>query len=260
MRLNCWLSRFPDAIIANSQVGSDYYVLQGFPREKTLVIPNGVDTEKFRPEQEARGRLRSEWGVTERDHVVGIVGRLSPVKDHPNFLKSAALLVKEQNNIRFACVGDGPAEYRRTLQALAEELGLKESIIWNTARQDMTSVYNALDVLVSSSNSEGLSNVISEAMACGVRCVVTDVGDSAWVVGDTGEVVPSKDPVALKDAVQRLLNKTEYGPAQIRKTIVDRLSISKLLANTERILNLLVTKQANDISPVKASRRPQAHR
>src|SRR5207253_71467 len=107
---------------------------------------------------------------------------------------------KERKNVRFVCVGDGPPEYRRTLEALAEQLGLNEFLIWNAARADMSAVYNGLDVLVSSSASEGLSNVIAEAMACGVRCVVTDVGDSAWVVGPTGEVVNPKDPVALKNA------------------------------------------------------------
>jgi len=245
IKLNCWLSRFPDAIIANSQVGCDDYVSQGFPRKKMVVIPNGVDTETFHPDREARVRLRHEWGINEQDHVIGVVGRLNPVKDHPNFLKSAAALAQERKDIRFVCVGDGPAEYRRTLQALADELGLKESLIWNTARQDMTAVYNALDVLVSSSDSEGLSNVIGEAMACGVPCVVTDVGDSAWVVGDTGEVVPSKDPVALKNAVQRLLHQTTYGPAQIRNAIIDRLSVSKLITNTERTLSDLVTHPTN---------------
>ena len=115
----------------------------------------------------------------------------------------------------------------------------------------MSAVYNALDIAVSSSYSEGLSNVIGEAMACGVPCVVTNVGDSAWVVGDTGEVVPPKDPVALKNAIERLLDQKAYGPAQIRQGIVDRLSVSNLIANTERTLNALVTDPLNSLRPVK---------
>jgi glycosyltransferase involved in cell wall biosynthesis len=259
IKLNCWLSRFPDAIIANSQVGRDDYVAQGYPGDKMVVIPNGVDTERFRPDQEARRRVRREWGVVEQARVIGVVGRLSPIKDHPNFLKSAALLAKERNEVRFVCVGDGTAEYRHTLEALAEELGLRESLIWKEARQDMSAIYNALDILVSSSSSEGLSNVIAEAMACGVPCVVTNVGDSAWLVGDTGEVVPPKDPVALKKAIERLLNQKAYGPAQIRQRVVNRLSVSNLVANTERTLNALVTLPTNDVSPVKAFRRPRVN-
>lgn len=255
IKLNYWLSRFPDAIIANSQVGRDDYVAQGFPAEKMVVIPNGVNTERFNPDPETRRRIRGEWGVSEQDHIVGVVGRLNPIKDHPNFLKAAALLAKKRKDVRFVCVGDGPTKYRHTLQVLAEELGLRESLIWNVAREDMSAVYNALDILVSSSSSEGLSNVIGEAMACGVPCVVTNVGDSAWVVGDTGEVVPPKDSVALKNAVERLLDQNPHGPDQVRQGIVNRLSVSNLVGSTERLLKALATNPTNDVRPVKAFRR-----
>jgi glycosyltransferase involved in cell wall biosynthesis len=256
IKLNGWLSRLPDVIIANSQVGRDDYLAQGYPGEKMVVIPNGVDTERFHADPEARRRIRAEWSVTAQDHVVGVVGRLSPIKDHPNFLRAAALLAKERKHVRFVCVGDGSADYRQTLQVLAEQLGLGGSLIWNEAREDMSAVYNALDIVVSSSYSEGLSNVIGEAMACGVPCVVTNVGDSAWVVGDTGEVVPPKDPVALKNAIERLLDQKAYGPDQIRQGIVDRLSVSNLVVNTERTLNALVTDRVSEVRPVKAFQRP----
>ena len=256
IKLNAWLSRLPDVIIANSQVGRDDYLAQGYPGQKMVVIPNGVDTARFDRDPEARRRIRCEWGVTEQDRVVGVVGRLSPIKDHSNFLRAAALLAKERKHVRFVCVGDGSAGYRQTLQVLAEELGLVGSLIWNEAREDMPAVYNALDVVVSSSYSEGLSNVIGEAMACGVPCVVTNVGDSAWVVGNTGEVVPPKDPVALKNAIERLLDQKAYGPDQIRQGIIDRLSVSNLVVNTERTLNALVTDRVSKVQPVKAFQRP----
>src|SRR6266487_3114893 len=252
IKLNCWLSGLPDVIIANSQVGRADYLAQGYPGEKMVVIPNGVDTERFDRDPKPRCRIRCEWGVTEQDHVVGLVGRLSPIKDHPNFLRAAALLAKKRKDIRFVCVGDGSPEYRQTLGVLAEELGLRGCLIWNEAREDMSAVYNALDIAVSSSYSEGLSNVIGEAMACGVPCVVTNVGDSAWVVGNTGEVVPPKDPVALKNAIERSLDQKAYGPAQIRQGIVDRLSVSNLVANTEETLDALMTDPPNSVRPVKA--------
>jgi glycosyltransferase involved in cell wall biosynthesis len=88
-------------------------------------------------------------------------------------------------------------------------------------------------------------------MACGVPCVVTNVGDSAWVVGDTGEVVPPKDPIALKNAIERLLDQKAYGPDQIRQGIVDRLSVSNLVVNTERTLNALVTDRMSEASAGK---------
>jgi glycosyltransferase involved in cell wall biosynthesis len=110
----------------------------------------------------------------------------------------------------------------------------------------MPKIYNALDIAVSSSYGEGLSNVICEAMACGVPCVVTNVGDSAWVVGDMGEVVPPKDPVALMNAIERLLDHKVYDPDQIRRRIVDELSINSLVTNTEHVLSALLKGPASN--------------
>lgn len=235
-KLNCWLSRVPDAIIANSHVGRDYHLALGYPAEKTLVIPNGIDTERFRPDPLARIRIRSEWGVTEQEKLIGLVGRLDPMKDHPVFIEAAALLADKRSDTRFVCVGGGPEEYGAKLQVLANNLGLEKRLLWVGTREDMPAVYTALDIAVSSSYGEGFANVIGEAMACGVPCVVTNVGDSARVVGDVGEVVPPKDPVALRNAIERLLDQSPHTPAQVRRRIVDHLSAEALVANTERAL------------------------
>lgn len=240
-KLNCWLSRFADAIIANSRVGRDYHVSHGFPMASTLVIPNGIDTERFHPDSSSRRRIRGDWGVRDDDKLIGIVGRLAPMKDHPNFLRAAALLMREQSNLRFVCVGDGPPDYRASLYELAGTLGVTNQIIWVEGQKDMPAVYSALDVLVSSSShGEGFANVIGEAMACGVPCAVTDVGDSAWVVGNRGEVVPAKDPEALKNAIGKLLDQMPYAAAQIRQRIVEELSADHLILKTEGLLHKLI--------------------
>lgn len=239
-KLSCRLARFADCIIANSQAGRDDHACQGYPSEKMIVIPNGIDTERFCPDAEARNRIRSEWGVAENEMLIGLVARLDPMKDHSTFLKAAALLKQERTRVRFVCVGDGPQHYRQTLQQLAESLGTTERLIWARSRDDMPGVFNALDMAISSSSyGEGFSNVIGEAMACGVPCVVTDVGDSAWVVGDRGEVVSPGDPVALKNAIGRLLDRRPYTSDQIRLRIVERLSAAALVLNTERMLGEL---------------------
>ena len=240
--LDRWLSRFPDAIISNSQAGRTYHLSLGYPAEKIIVIRNGIDTEWFRPDPEARGRIRSEWGITEHEKIIGLVGRLDPMKDHPIFLEAAAVLAKKRTDARFVCVGGGPDEYRTRLQTLAKRLGLEERLQWVEHCKDMPGVYNALDIAVSSSYGEGLSNVIGEAMACGVPCVVTNVGDSAWVVGDLGEVVPPKNPVALANAMQRLLKQNSYEPTRIRQRIVDQLSVGTLVTKTEHAINMLLTR------------------
>jgi glycosyltransferase involved in cell wall biosynthesis len=248
-KLTFRLSRFADAIIANSRTGRDYHVAQGYPRAKVVVIPNGIDTQRFRPDPEARRHVRSEWGIQDHEQVIGIVGRLDPMKDHPTFLRAASVLTQERKHLRFVCVGAGPAEYRESLHQLTRSLKVTEHVIWSDGRSDMPAVFNALDLLVSSSAfGEGFSNVIAEAMACGVPCVATNVGDSKWVVGDAGEVIPLRDPVALVNALGKLLDRRPHTPAQIRRRIVEQFSVEKLVADTEHVLLALLQGTFHDHS------------
>ncbi|MDD4169642.1 MAG: glycosyltransferase, partial [Desulfotomaculaceae bacterium] len=173
--VECRLSRFADRIIVNSQAGSHYAISRGFPQEKTVVIPNGIDTERFRPDPESGKLVRAEWGVSSDEKLIGLVGRLDPMKDHPTFLEAAALLMQKRKDVRFVCVGDGPADLRQELHALGKALDLNKYLIWAGAREDMAAVYNALELATSSSSfGEGFPNVVGEAMACGVPCVVTE--------------------------------------------------------------------------------------
>lgn len=239
-RIECMLSRFADLIIVNSRAGLEYAATHGFPRQKMVVIPNGIDMKRFFPDPGERRRVRAEWGVREDETLIGLVGRLDPMKDHPNFLKAAALLARERDNVRFVCVGDGPAGYRQKLQEYSRELGLADRLIWAGAREDMPAVYNALDIASSSSFGEGFPNVVGEAMACGVPCAVTDVGDSAWIVGDAGMVVQPGDPEALAGACRDIIS----FPATVRRALsssakqrIEELFDSRqLVTRTERML------------------------
>lgn len=247
-KVSCWMSRFPDAIIANSHVGREYHLSLGYPHKTMHVIPNGVDASRFCPDPEARLRVRTEWGIGGHEILIGIVGRLAPMKDHPTFLRSAALLRREHGDVRFVCVGDGPSGYRKMLQELAETLGLTDCLMWIEAREDIPAVYNALDLIVSSSDhGEGTANVVAEAMACGVSCVVTDVGDAAWLVGETGEVVPPKNPLAMKQAMEKSLQEPRCSTATIRQRILVHLSTTQLVTNTERVLYNLLGHPVNPI-------------
>ena len=243
------LSRFADAVIANSRAGRDYHIARGYPREKIVVISNGIDTQRFCPDPEARRRVRSEWGIRDHEQVIGIVGRLSPEKDHPTFLQAASLLAQERNHLRFVCVGEGSAEYRDSLHQLTRSLNFSEHVIWSDGRSDMPAVFNALDLLVSSSITEAFSNVIAEAMACGVTCVVTNVGDSAWLVGNLGEVVPLRNPDALKNAMRKLLDRRPQTPARTRRRIAEQFSVEKLVDGTEQALLALLQGTFQDPSP-----------
>ncbi|MBW4621963.1 MAG: glycosyltransferase [Cyanosarcina radialis HA8281-LM2] len=233
-------ARLADLIIVNSYAGKDYHVRAGYPAAKTIVIHNGIDTEKFKIDSEARARVRSEWRIKDDEILIGLVSRLYLMKDHPNFLKAAALGCQKRQNIRFVCVGIGPEDYTQELQQLTEELGIVQKVIWAGARSDMPAVQNAIDIAVSASaNGEGFSNVIGEAMACGTPCIVTDVGDSASIVGELGIVVPPKDPEALSSAIDTLVDRlgnNQYKSEQIRQRIVDNFSVSQLVTKTEKAL------------------------
>ena len=244
LRLHCRVSRFADLTIFNSDAGRAYHVAEGFPASKSLVIYNGIDTERFRPDGDAGRRLRAELGVAEDDILIGNVGRLDPMKDHPSFLRAAQLLCRKRAGVRFLCVGGGPSDYLCELRRLAAELGISEKVIWAGARADMPALYNALDLLASSSYSEGFPNVIGEAMACGVPCVVTDVGDSALIVGETGTVVSPRDPEALCAGMVSCLGRDlEETGARARARIIENFSVERVAAETSAVLLRLVERE-----------------
>ena len=231
------LSSFADLIVANSHAGKADYVNEGYAPDKMVVISNGIDTERFQLDSEAGAKVRSEWGISENTILIGLVGRLNPMKDHPTFLKAAALLCKEREDVRFVCVGVGEENYAKELYQLTDDLDIYEKIIWAGGRSDMTAVFNALNIACSSSSDgEGFPNVIGEAMACGVPCVVTDVGDSAWIVGDKGIVVLPENPKALKTGINQLIEKANldnYNRENIRELIVEQFSVRQLVLKTK---------------------------
>lgn len=234
------LVRFADCIIANSQAGKRHAVVNGFPEGKMVVIPNGINTEYFRFDPEGRQQARSEWGVGEDEILVGLVARFDPMKDHLGFLAAAGRIARERHDVRFVCVGDGLVVYADELKQRAVALGLAGRLIWAGARDDMPAVYSALDIASSSSLSEGFSNTVAEAMACGVPSVVTDVGDSAWIVGDTGIVVPHSDPGLLTQGMLKLIampaeERRALG-GQARSRIAAEFGIDNMVQTTERAL------------------------
>jgi glycosyltransferase involved in cell wall biosynthesis len=242
-RIERGLSRFAGLIIVNSQSGFDYAVAHGFPRKRMVVIHNGIDVERFRPDLDARHRWRKDWGIAQTDVLVGLVGRIDPMKGHETFLRAGALLAKERDNVRFVCVGNGSSAFRRTLQSLAEQLGLHTRLLWIDSCSNLVEMYNAMDVVTSSSSfGEGFSNVIGEAMACGVPCVVTNVGDSALIVGSTGVVVPPRDSQALAAGWSQLLDRQAREPGVgilARTRIIEHFALDRLVEATQAALSRL---------------------
>jgi glycosyltransferase involved in cell wall biosynthesis len=247
-RLTYWLerrfSRCPDLIISNSEAGRRYAVSRGFPDNgRFIVIPNGIDVEHFRPDRGLRAAVRMEWGVLPHEMLVGIVARLDPMKDYPNFLHAAAKLARSESAVRFVSVGTGPEDYKAILQEQARSLGLNGRMIWAGPRGDLPAVYNALDLLVSSSAGEGFSNVLGEAMACGVPCVSTDVGDAREILGDTRTVAPPRNPDALVGSIAALLGRLRTEGASLgvraRKRIAENYSVEALVQRTQLALETM---------------------
>jgi len=242
-RAECLLSRFPDLIIVNSLAGRDYHRQHGIPDAKMTVIPNGIDTERFRPDKAARALIRQEWGLAGTEWLIGLVGRLDPMKDHQTFLQAAALLAGRAGKVRFVCIGDGPEPYSSRIKTLSNDLGLAGRLIWAGARNDLPAIYNALDILTSASLGEGFSNVIGEAMACGVPCVVTAVGDSARIVGETGMAVPPGNPEEMAQGWQALLkilqDRQDPIGARVRERIVGKFGVDAMVEKTAAALQEL---------------------
>lgn len=237
------LSRFPDLIVANSEAGYRNRVNLGFPPERTTVIPNGIEVERFRPFAGAGRQMKVACGVPDDARVIGHVARMDPKKDHLTLLRAVSALDETVGEWHLVCVGGGSTARLRELQGFASDLGVADRVTWRGYEDEMPAVYNAFDLLVSSSAfGEGFPNAIGEAMACGVPCVVTDVGDSAKIVGETGIVVPPSRPRELADGIRTMLDRIENDDragGRARDRIVERFDSERLVENTIDVLERL---------------------
>ena len=236
-KLSVWLAGFTDLIIVNSNSGYDYHAANGYPSDQMVVIPNGIDTNLFAPDLSARQHQRALWGIDEGATLIGIVGRLDPMKDHRTFLQAASKVLSKRKDVLFVCVGGGDIKYLEDLQQYSEGLGLSDNIRWLPGQVDVENAYNALDVLVSTSAfGEGFSNTLAEAMACGVRCIATNVGDAEKILLDTGVVVPPGNSSAVADGILALLDCSNRENSKFKKLARDHIrknySIDQLVSNT----------------------------
>ncbi|MYK87494.1 MAG: glycosyltransferase [Acidobacteria bacterium] len=205
-------SRHPDGIVVNSRAGYEAHRRIGYRPRVWYHIPNGIDTALFRPDAAARARVRLALGVPPDAPLIGFAARVDPMKDHDAFLRAAALLVRRRPAARFLLAGEGTQPGGR-LDDPVRRAGLGGGLLRLGARADMAALTAALDVATAASRGEGFPNVVAEALACGVPCVVTDVGDGAEIVGGAGVVVPPENPERLAAAWADLIDR---GPAARR--------------------------------------------
>ncbi|GBL44262.1 glycosyl transferase, group 1 [Sulfuriferula multivorans] len=195
----------PSRILSCSEKARQVHVRYGYAAEKMVVVPNGFDLTRFKPDGHARSMIRTELGIEVDTPLVGLIGRFDPQKNHAGFFEAAGTLHRRMPQVHFVLAGqDIDMSNAALMQAITQEGVLSNTHLLGL-RNDIPALMAALDVLASSSYGEAFPNVLGEAMACGVPCVVTDVGDSAYIVGDTGRVVASSDMTGLAAALEELL-------------------------------------------------------
>jgi glycosyltransferase involved in cell wall biosynthesis len=231
------LSKWPDAIVINSQDGQRYHDGIGYRPRQWINISNGVDLERFRPHRSEQAMLRTRLGIPADATVIGLVARYHPMKDIETFVRAAARFQQDHENVKFVLCGDCLGPDNGALTDLVRSLGLEKSIVLLGPRSDIELIYPALDVLtLCSTHGEGFPNVLCEAMACDVPCVATDVGDSAEIIGDSGLIVPRRDPQALAGAWHTLLEeRSQLGTESVRSRIAARYSLQRMCARYESL-------------------------
>lgn len=201
--------RFVEIITTCAYTAIDVHASRGYPREKFIVIPNGVDCGHFRQLADMRDKLREYYRLPARGvraggrpFQIGFVGRFHAQKNIPLLLKAFADVRIERPDCFLACAGSGIDSSNVKLRNLIRKSNLDGHIFLRGFLSDVNFFLNTLDVLVlPSSFGEAFPNVLAEAMACGVPCIASDVGDSRFIIDDTGWIVRPDSRQALADAI-----------------------------------------------------------
>lgn len=240
-----WLShRVPAQVISCSQRSKEIHQAFGYTADKLHVIPNGFDLTRFVPDAAARVSVRAELGLAADVSLVGLIARFDSQKNHFGFVDAAAQVHAQLPNVHFVLAGTHVDGSNTALNAAIAAQGLQAHMHLLGRRDDVPRLMAALDVLASSSHGEAFPNVLGEGMACGVPCVVTDVGDSAEIVGETGRVVAAGDMAGLASGLTDVLSvlpeqKTVLG-AQARSRVAARYEIGHVVRLYEEFYESVV--------------------
>lgn len=250
-RVQRFVCRFADCVLVNAEAIKDWLTGEGYDPAKIVVIPNGVELDRFARPPDPEG-VRRELGIASGAPLVMVVSRLTRQKGLEQFLEAANTLAPRFPDARFVIVGyANPAErdYEGSLKAMASQFGLTDRVIFTGLRQDVPGLLAAATVSVMPSLNEALSNVLLESMAAGAPTVATRVGGTpeAIVSGVNGLLVEPGDSPALADAIATLLQEPalarRLGDAA-RAAIADRYSVEKMVRATEALyFDLLARKQ-----------------
>jgi glycosyltransferase involved in cell wall biosynthesis len=245
VRLNAALSRLPDAIIYCSRQGVRQHEAVGFAGNKSEVIPNGFDCDHSRPDPAGKARLCQMLGIEPDRIVVGMVTRAHPMKDHANLIRAVAALSDRPFGLHLVLLGRGVDAPDGKIAQTVREAGIGDRVTLLEEREDVRPILSGLDIAASPSAwGEAFPLIVGEAMASGVPCVVTDLGDCGWLVGDTGVVVPPRDTEALAAGLEHLVNLGPDGRralgAAARRRILENFSLASVAQRYEALYQRLV--------------------
>jgi len=202
------LSRWiPTKIICCANKAVSVHSKIGYSQSKLVIIPNGYDLKKFRPDPVARKKIREAFAISDDEFLIGKVGRLDPQKDHDNLIRALALLNEKNVSFRCVLVGRGLLNENNFIADKLIDTGLLNKFILTGPRNDIPDIMNSLDLhVLSSAYGEAFPNVVAEAMACGTPCISTDVGDAKEIIGDMKLCCSKKDPEKLAELIISMKN------------------------------------------------------
>lgn len=221
-------------------------IYHGYKYSRMKVVANGFDLSRLVVDEFELKKLRTNSGLTEQEIVIGSLGRFNSAKNQHNFVKAAGLLASKNSRLRFLMVGRDLLASNPELMGWIRETGFSEYFILLGERSDIPVCLSAMDIFCLHSRIEGFPNALGEAMAMGLPCVTTEVGDAAFLVGDTGVLVPKEDAEALAAGIQHLLDMKpkdrDLLGSSARSRIEDNFSLARTVGQYEEIYDGLINK------------------
>lgn len=257
-RANALLSGVvPRRILCCSESARRIHVALGYKAELFHIIPNGFDLQQFHPSAEARASVRQELQLEPDTPLIGLIARWDPQKNHRGFIQAAATLLDRYPTTHFVLAGPGCDASNPELVNLVSQARIAPNTHLLGPRSDMPRLTAALDIATSASIfGEAFPNVLGEAMACAVPCVTTDVGDSAWIVGDTGKVVAPGDVAGLVEAWTELLEMPPADRAKLgeqgRQRVNREFELGQIASRYESVFRAVIQESAPPGGVVKS--------